>query len=130
MDTIVLVAVWFLGGLLASFGNCIAYRIPRHMNWISGRSQCEKCGHKLNFLELIPVFSCLFLRGRCSSCGEFFGYRHAITELLLGITCVWVYILTSNSNYGFYFVFLVCILYIFAAIVFEGFIYKKKNFDT
>lgn len=87
MEIIVYSAVFMLGACIASFSNCISYRVPRKMNWISGRSKCLKCGKQLTLLELIPVFSCLALRARCSKCHEYFGWRNAITEFLLGLVC-------------------------------------------
>jgi leader peptidase (prepilin peptidase)/N-methyltransferase len=35
-----------------------------------GRSMCTHCGHMLNSLDLIPVFSYLALKGKCRYCGK------------------------------------------------------------
>lgn len=75
------------GAIMASFGNCIAYRIPRGMNWINGHSECEFCGKKLQFFELIPIVSCVIQGGRCTKCKGYFGYSHAISEFILGLLC-------------------------------------------
>lgn len=76
-----------LGSVFASFFNCIAYRVPRRMNWITGRSICPHCGHVLSFWELVPVVSCIVLRATCLHCGRQFGWGNACTELLLGVGC-------------------------------------------
>jgi len=41
-------------------------------------------------MELIPVLSCVFLGGRCASCGVRFGFRHALVELAGGLFTVFV----------------------------------------
>ena len=70
-------------------------------------STCPKCDHKIRFYENIPVFSWLFLKGRCSQCSNKISARYPLIELatmLLSliaayhfgatITTLWVLILT------------------------------------
>ena len=73
-----------IGTVFGSFINCCAWRIVRGENFISGKSHCAVCGHPLGFLDLIPVFSWLFLKGRCRYCGEKISPRYMLTELLMG----------------------------------------------
>ncbi len=54
----------FAGGL----AGCIGWRIPRSMNWVSGRSACESCCHVLAAWQLVPILSFLWLGGRCHHC--------------------------------------------------------------
>lgn len=69
------VAVFFtvlaaaLGAVAASFLTCAAGRIVAGQSFLTGRSRCDACGHTLGPLDLVPVFSYLFLRGRCRYCG-------------------------------------------------------------
>jgi len=57
------------GVILGSFLNVCIDRIPRGGSLIKGRSHCDACGHSLSALDLIPVASYLWLRGRCRYCG-------------------------------------------------------------
>ena len=52
---------------------------------IPSRSFCFFCGHRLSVIELIPIFSYLFSRGRCRSFGEAYGIRSFFVELTHGL---------------------------------------------
>jgi leader peptidase (prepilin peptidase)/N-methyltransferase len=49
-------------------------------------SQCENCGKKLKWYELIPVISYIFQKGECGKCKKKIAIYHPISELLLGIS--------------------------------------------
>ena len=49
------------------------------------RSGCPSCGHNITVLENIPIFSFLFLKGRCSACGTRISVRYPIVEALTGV---------------------------------------------
>ena len=59
---------FLLGAALFSFMNVVAWRLPRGKNPLTGRSVCPQCGAALTAGDLVPVFSWLFLRGRCRHC--------------------------------------------------------------
>jgi leader peptidase (prepilin peptidase)/N-methyltransferase len=48
------------------------------------RSRCPKCGHQIRWYENIPVFSWLWLRGRCSACKTGISARYPAVELMTG----------------------------------------------
>jgi leader peptidase (prepilin peptidase)/N-methyltransferase len=77
--------LFFLGASLGSFSLVVVTRRIKQETWISGRSRCDACGHTLTWLELIPVFSFLFLRGRCKDCGKRIGLENVVTEIIFGI---------------------------------------------
>jgi len=54
-------------------------------NLATPRSRCGHCGHLITWYENIPVFSYLFLRGRCSSCKTSISARYPLIELLSGL---------------------------------------------
>lgn len=68
-----------------SFLNVCIYRIPAGNFWESRRSFCPKCGAQLRWYELFPVFSYVFLRGRCGHCGERISPRYPFVELLTAV---------------------------------------------
>ena len=71
-----------LGAVFGSFFNCMACRIAHGESVWKGRSHCAVCGHTLRGADLIPVFSYLFLKGKCRYCGEKISPRYMGVELL------------------------------------------------
>lgn len=77
-----------LGAFFGSALNCLAYRMARGQKWSKGRSVCPHCGHTLGVADLIPVFSWLFLKGKCRHCGKQISPRYMIAEVVLGVCFV------------------------------------------
>ncbi len=77
-----------LGAVFGSFLNCAAWRIAHGETFVKGRSRCVKCGYELGLWDLIPIFSWLFLRGRCRKCGEKISVRYPLTELFFAVLTV------------------------------------------
>ena len=75
-----------LGLVMGSFCNAWAWRIVNNEKISKGRSHCTSCGHVLGVLDLIPVFSWLFLKGKCRYCGSKISARYPLTEI---ISCIW-----------------------------------------
>jgi len=82
--------IFLLGISIGSFLNVVILRLPRHESLIKSSSHCMTCGAKIRPIDLIPVFSWLFLRGKCHSCGEKISPRYPIVESLNGL----LYVLT------------------------------------
>ena len=76
---------FLLGAALFSFMNVVAWRLPRNMDPLKGRSICPRCGRTLDAPDLVPVFSWLFLRGRCRHCGAPIPARYLLVEVLGGV---------------------------------------------
>lgn len=76
--------VFLLGLCVGSFLNVLISRIPQKKK-ISGRSHCPKCKKKLRWYELVPVFSFLFLRGRCLHCKKPISWQYPLVELSTAI---------------------------------------------
>ena len=49
------------------------------------RSKCDSCQTALNFYDLVPLFSFLFFRGRCSHCHATIPWRYPLYELTTGL---------------------------------------------
>ena len=77
-----------LGAVMGSFLNCAAYRIAHGESFLKGRSHCPECGHVLGVPDLVPVFSWLFLGGRCRYCGKKVSVRYLLTELFFALVTV------------------------------------------
>ncbi|WIF94515.1 prepilin peptidase [Caminicella sporogenes] len=79
------------GILIGSFLNVCICRIPQNESIVYPPSHCTVCGTKLNILDLIPVFSYLFLKGRCRYCGEKISPQYPIVELLNAVLYLLLY---------------------------------------
>jgi len=71
------------GLAFGSFATVVAHRMPRHENWVTGRSHCPSCGHEIAAYDNVPVLSWLLLRGRCRSCSTRISARYPLTELAM-----------------------------------------------
>ncbi|MDQ4096004.1 MAG: prepilin peptidase, partial [Actinomycetota bacterium] len=81
-----------LGLIFGSFATVVAYRVPRRESVVSGRSKCPNCGHTITAIENVPLFSYLFLRGRCRNCKARISPRYpaieVATAILFGLAAV------------------------------------------
>jgi len=58
---------------------------------------CPNCKKELGILELIPIFSYVFLKGKCSICKEKISLFYPFIELLTGINFALSYYLSGFS---------------------------------
>ncbi|MCJ7715375.1 MAG: prepilin peptidase [Anaerolineales bacterium] len=74
-----------LGVVIGSFLNVCVDRLPDKKSIVSPPSHCPQCKQRLSIIELIPIISYIFLRGRCRSCGEKIPARVLMVELGTGV---------------------------------------------
>ncbi len=133
MDIILYVIIFLIGIFFGSFYTLAVYRIPKGEDITHTHSYCPNCKHKLGILDLIPVFSYIFLGGKCRYCKQKIRPRYFILEILSGIFFVTVfYIMGINYenlnlnailNFGFFVLYFTFIV-LFAGIDSE---YRKIN---
>ena len=97
--------VLMFGLCCGSFATALIWRIPRGVSWIvaekgAARSACPHCQTPLTLWDLIPVFSWVFLRGRCRHCHAPIGWIYPAIELVSVILCLGVYALWGYSTLG------------------------------
>jgi len=90
-----------MGTIFGSFLTLAVYRLPLHKDITHERSFCPNCNHKLGFLDLIPVWSYIFLKGKCRYCGEKIRIRYLFLEVLSGLVFLISYI-SMNFNFPFF----------------------------
>ena len=75
------------GAVLGSFACCQAWRIRLRSEGrkLGNRSVCLHCGHRLSRFELIPIFSWLFLGGKCKKCKTKIGLIEIFSEIMMAI---------------------------------------------
>lgn len=70
-----------VGLAVGSFLNLCIDRIPRRRSIVRPPSHCEGCERRLKAVDLVPLFSYLWLRGRCRYCGARIPLRVPAVEL-------------------------------------------------
>ena len=97
VEIIAVIIVFIIGAFLGSFCTLAVYRIPLKQDITHERSYCPNCKHKLGFFDLFPIFSYIFLGGKCRYCKEKIRPRYLIIEVLSGIVFL-LYVLSLNIN--------------------------------
>ncbi|MDQ3158673.1 MAG: prepilin peptidase [bacterium] len=88
----IVIGLILFGLIFGSFVNALVWRMheqedkkskvkKKDLSISHGRSMCVKCHHKLGFLDLIPVFSWLWLRGKCRYCNKEISKQYPLVEL-------------------------------------------------
>ncbi len=87
----------FLAGLcFGSFLNVCIYRIPLGQSVLHPPSSCPKCKNRLKAKDLIPVFSYIFLKGKCRYCNEPVSIQYPVVEMITSVIWLIIYL-----RYGF-----------------------------
>ncbi len=128
------ILVFIFGCCLGSFLNCIVCRLenkksftkgsPRRSRLLAtlrGRSFCPKCKHTLAWLDLVPIFSFLFLCGKCRYCNQKIAKQYLIVEIATGILFLIMYSFFGLNINLIYFLIIACLLEII-------FIYDLKHY--
>jgi leader peptidase (prepilin peptidase)/N-methyltransferase len=90
-----LTVAFIFGSVLGSFLNVCIYRIPRDENIVFPPSRCTSCNAKIKPYHNIPVFSYIWLRGRCAECKSPISSRYFFVELFTGIFTAYVFYLND-----------------------------------
>lgn len=82
------ILAFILGTAIGSFLNVVIIRVPLHepISGTHNRSHCMSCGHTLGTLDLVPIFSYIFLGGKCRYCKARISPRYWIVELITALT--------------------------------------------
>lgn len=78
------VIIFILGASIASFLNVVAKALASHSTWHNRRSACPKCHTTLHPAQLMPVFSYIFLKGRCCHCKTKIPIIYFLVEIIGG----------------------------------------------
>ena len=101
MEIFFYIIIFMIGITFGSFYTLAVYRIPKGQDITHTHSYCPNCNHKLNIFDLIPIFSYIFLGGKCRYCKQKIRPRYLILEALSGLFFVVVAYLMGLSVYEF-----------------------------
>ncbi|MBE5884211.1 MAG: prepilin peptidase [Lachnospiraceae bacterium] len=85
MNFSIYLLIFLYGIVIGSFLNVLICRIPRKESVVHVRSHCEACGYQLRWFDMIPLFSYIFLGGRCRKCKQTISIQHPLVEGLNGV---------------------------------------------
>lgn len=118
------VMVFLFGITIGSFLNVCIFRLPAGESLVKKNSHCMTCGTPIKWYDLIPVFSWLFLRGKCRACGSKISGRYILVESLTGILFVLTFMRFDPINDGLAYPALLCLF--LAGLIVIGF----EDYDT
>ncbi len=82
------VFTFLLGLIIGSFLNVCIYRIPKGESIALPPSHCTGCGTRLTPLDLVPVLSYVFLKGKCRHCGAKISIKYPMIELITAVVYI------------------------------------------
>ncbi|MCK9197331.1 MAG: prepilin peptidase [Syntrophales bacterium] len=106
------IVVFILGAVVGSFLNVCIHRLPREESIVFPSSRCPHCRHAIAWYDNIPLFSYIFLRGRCRSCQETISGRYFFIEALTAVMALFTY-----WKFGISLAFLAAFLFVATLIV-------------
>jgi leader peptidase (prepilin peptidase)/N-methyltransferase len=115
MEAFYIIAFAILGMAVGSFLNVCIDRLPRDESILNPPSYCEACHHKLRAKDLIPIFSYLWLKGRCRHCHKPIPRRLLGVELATAVIfplLYWHYGLTSELGVMAFYLCLFLIIFV------------------
>lgn len=115
------IIIFIVGTIFGSFINVLIYRLPLEMDFVFKGSFCPKCGNPIKWYHNIPIFSYIFLKGRCYYCKENISIQYPIVEFISGLVFGLLY-LKYGISWDF---FILAILYIISVpVIFIDFKYQ------
>jgi len=85
MDYLWVLLILAIGAVVGSFLNVVALRYGMDKSPFVGRSFCPACNRKLSVIDLVPIFSFIFLRGKCRTCRAKISWQYPLVEILTAI---------------------------------------------
>jgi leader peptidase (prepilin peptidase)/N-methyltransferase len=90
-----------LGVCVGSFLNVLILRLPLGKSVAFPASYCPKCKNPLKWYHNIPIFSWLFLRGKCAFCDQKISFQYPLIELLSGLIFLLAFLKSQNMFEAF-----------------------------
>ena len=128
MNVFIYIIIFIMGTVFGSFYTLAVYRIPKKIDITHTHSFCPNCNHKLGFFELIPVWSYIFLGGKCKECKQKIRIRYFLLEFFSGIA-LGLKIDVYNLDLKLIVEFAFLVLYLVAIFIIAGIDKEKKEIE-
>lgn len=113
----IMAALFFIYGLfIGSFLNVCIYRIPEGKSVIYPPSACGSCGHKLSFVDMLPILNYIVYKGKCRYCDANYSIQYPLIELLNGVLYFFIYARCALTVYTIIYCVLISLLLIASVI--------------
>lgn len=117
--------VFILGLCIGSFLNCMIYRQEQEKT-LEGRSFCPNCKHTLLWNDLFPVFSFIFLKGKCRYCNKKISWQYPLVEIATALIFLWIFLMNSQYTIS-NIINIIFLFYIFSCFI-AIFVYDLKHY--
>lgn len=107
MEWLISIFFFLYGITFGSFFNVVGLRVPLKESIVRPPSHCTTCDRRLTLVDLVPVFSFIFLKGKCRGCGEKISAVYPLMELITGLLFAAAYL-----HFGFQLELVVSLLFI------------------
>lgn len=91
MEFVILCLFFIYGLVFGSFFNVVGLRVPKGESIVRPPSHCTVCDRNLTVKDLVPVFSYVFLKGKCRGCGTKIHWVYPVMELATGLLFAFAY---------------------------------------
>ncbi|OGO23034.1 MAG: hypothetical protein A2Z28_06240 [Chloroflexi bacterium RBG_16_51_9] len=98
MSFLLILIFVLLGLFVGSFLNVCIDRLPRRQSIIAPPSHCPACNQRLGLLDLIPILSYVWLRGRCRYCRSPIPLRLPLVEGITALLFAFIYTLYGKAG--------------------------------
>lgn len=112
------IIVFLFGLCIGSFLNCYIYRLEKNMN-MRGRSFCPNCGTTLKWKDLFPVFSFIFLGGKCRYCKNKISSQYLLVEIFTAVVFLTTFLINLQQRgvlagiFAFYILSVLIIIFVY-----------------
>jgi len=117
MNSFIILFSTALGLIIGSFLNVVLCRYNTGRG-LKGRSCCFACNKQLSWLELVPLVSFAFQKGKCKGCKAHISWQYPLVEILTGVLFGAVAWSMISGYYYFDFWFILTLLAHFVAFSF------------
>ncbi|MGL5685462.1 MAG: prepilin peptidase [Vagococcus fluvialis] len=77
--------IFMFGSSLGSFFILVISRVANNQSIVLPKSHCTSCKNKLSWYEIIPVFSWIYLHGKCRKCKTRIPISYVLIESFSGL---------------------------------------------
>ena len=118
------IIIFIFGLIIGSFLNVVIYRLENGGKIINDRSRCLSCKHTLNWYDLIPILSFIFLKGKCRYCNNKISWQYPLVEIGTGI----LFVIIFSIQYSVFSIFHLLFWFYITAAFIVIFVYDLKNY--
>src|SRR3989344_6247664 len=118
----IILFVFLIGLCIGSFLNVVIFRLDKKKGLLNGRSECPKCLKQLEWYDLFPVLSYIFLKGRCRNCKNKISVVYPLTELITAF-CLTLFYVVYGPIFEIIDFYFLLIIVSFVALIFFDYLY-------